>query len=74
MRFINALLSVQYPDETGKILEANRKAITPGLLNWMRQLAENMRRREQTEAADKLEQIIQQATAMTGEGIAVAKG
>lgn len=73
VRFVNALLAVDYPEQTKQLLEANRQALAPPLLNWMRRLADDLRRREQGEAADKLERIIQQAAEMTGQAIAVAK-
>jgi hypothetical protein len=62
VRFVNALLSLPYPDETRKLLEANRKAISPQLLDWMRGLAEDLREDGRADAADQLVKIIEQAT------------
>ena len=42
VRFLNALLSAPYPDETRKILEANRKALSPQLMDWMRSVARGL--------------------------------
>jgi hypothetical protein len=72
VRFINALLSVDYPGETEQLLEANRQALTPEFINWMRRLAGDLRNRERAEAADKLDKIIEQAAQMSGQAVAVA--
>jgi hypothetical protein len=71
VRFINALLSVDYPGETEQLLEANRQALTPEFINWMRRLAGDLRNRERAEAADKLDKIIEQAAQMSGQAVAV---
>lgn len=73
VRFINVLLSLDYPDQTRQLLEANKHALAPQFINWMRRLADDLRRREQTDAADKLEKVIQQAAQMAGPAVAVAK-
>jgi hypothetical protein len=72
VRFINALLSVEYPGETAQLLEANKQNLSPQFLNWMRGVAEDLRSREQAEAADRLELVIKQAAEMISTGIAVA--
>ncbi len=69
LRFVNALLSVDYPDKTGQLLEANRQALTPEFINWMRRLAGDLRNRERTEAADKLDKIIEQAAGMSSPAV-----
>ncbi len=61
VRFLNALLSAPYPDETRKILRANRKALSPQLMDWMRSMAEDLRQDGRTEVADQLIKIIAQA-------------
>lgn len=73
VRFINTLLALDYPDQTRQLLEANKHILSPQFINWMRRLAGDLRRREQTEAADKLDQIIQQAAQMAGPAVAVAR-
>jgi CpXC protein len=66
VRFVNALLSLPYPDETRKLLEANRRALSPQLLDWMRGLAEDLREDGRADAADQLLKIIEQATEVAG--------
>jgi hypothetical protein len=66
VRFVNALLSAAYPDETRKLLEANRKALSPQLLEWMRAVAEDLRQDGRTDAGDQLAKIIEQATELAG--------
>jgi len=61
VRFVNALLGLPYPDETRKLLEANRKALSPQLLDWMRNLAGDLREDGRADAAGQLLKIIQQA-------------
>ncbi|MBN1887820.1 MAG: CpXC domain-containing protein [Thermoflexales bacterium] len=72
VRFINALMSVDYPDGTSQLLEANRQALGPEFINWMRRVAGDLRNRERAEAADKLDKIIEQAAQMSGQAVAVA--
>ena len=66
VRFVNALLSAAYPAETRKLLEANRKALSPQLLNWMRAVADDLRQDGRTEAADQLVKIVEQAAELAG--------
>jgi hypothetical protein len=66
VRLVNALLSVAYPDETRKLLEANRKAFSPQLLNWMQAVAQDLRQDGRTDAADQLAKILEQAAELTG--------
>ena len=61
VRFVNALLSVSYPDETRKVLEANRRALSPQLLDWMRGVAEDLKKNGRSDAADQLSKVIEQA-------------
>jgi len=70
VRFVNALLSAPYPDETRKLLEANRRALSPQLLEWMRGLAEDLRQDGRADAADLLLKIVEQATQIVGEAAA----
>jgi hypothetical protein len=66
VRFVNALLSAAYPDETRKLLEANRKALSPQLLNWMHAVADDLRQDGRADAADQLAKIIEQAAELAG--------
>ena len=66
VRFVNALLSAAYPDETRKLLEANRKALGPQLLTWMRAVADDLRQDGRTDAADQLVKVVEQAAEMAG--------
>lgn len=72
VRFINALLSVDYPAETARLLEANKRVLSPQLLNWMRRVANDLRGRGQQDAAAHLEQVIQQAADMIGPAVVTA--
>ena len=66
VRFVNALLSAAYPDETRKLLAANRKALSPQLLTWMRAVADDLRQDGRADAADQLAKIVEQAAALAG--------
>jgi hypothetical protein len=66
VRFVNTLLSLPYPDETRKLLEANRKALSPQLVEWMRHLAEDLREDGRADAADQLLKVIEQAAEVAG--------
>ena len=66
VRFVNVLLSSPYPDGTRKLLEANRKALSPQLVEWMRHLAEDLRKDGRADAADQLLKIIEQAAEVAG--------
>jgi hypothetical protein len=66
VRFVNALLSAAYPDETRKLLEANRNALGPQLLTWMRAVADDLRQDGRTEAADQLVKVVEQAAELAG--------
>jgi hypothetical protein len=66
VRLVNALLSQPYPDGTRKLLEANRRALSPQLLDWMRGLAEDLREDGRADAADQLLKIVEQATEVAG--------
>ena len=66
VRFVNALLSAAFPDETRKLLEANRKALGPQLLTWMRAVADDLRQDGRTDAADQLVKVVEQAAELAG--------
>jgi hypothetical protein len=61
VRFVNTLLSVQYPDETRKVLDANRKALSPQLIAWMQGVAEDLKQNGRADAAEQLGKVIEQA-------------
>jgi len=66
VRFLNALLSAPDLDETRKILQANRKALSPQLMDWMRSVAEDLRQDGRADEADQLIKIIAQAVEIVG--------
>ncbi len=70
VRFLNALLSTPNLDETRKILEANRRALSPQLLDWMRNVAEDLHQDGRADAADQLTKIIAQAVEIAGSAAA----
>jgi hypothetical protein len=61
IRLVNALLSVAYPDDTRKILEANRRALSPQLLDWMRGVAEDLKQNGRVDAGEQLLKVLEQA-------------
>jgi hypothetical protein len=67
IRFLNALLSAPYPDETRKVLEANRRALSPQLIAWMRGVAADLEQNGRGDAAQQLLKVIEQAQALVGE-------
>jgi hypothetical protein len=66
VRFLNALLSAPDLDETRKILQANRKALSPQLMDWMRSVAQDLRQDGRADEADQLIKIIAQAVEIVG--------
>jgi hypothetical protein len=66
VRFVNALLSVDYPEDTRKVLEANRRALNPQLFEWMRGVAEDLKQNGRADAAEHLAQVIEQAKEIAG--------
>ena len=72
IRFLNALLSVQYPEETRKVLEANRRALSPQLLDWMQGVAKDLKQNGRADAAEHLLQVLEQAKEMTPASATVA--
>ena len=61
IQFVNTLLSADYPDETRAILEENRDHLDDRLLEVMAAVRENLLRRGQEDAANRLSQIEGQA-------------
>ena len=66
VRFVNALLQSEYPAQTRELLEHNKQALVPELIEWMQQLAGDLRQDGRTEAADRLLKIIDQAKELAG--------
>ncbi|HET7375382.1 MAG TPA: hypothetical protein VFK30_01665, partial [Anaerolineae bacterium] len=66
VRFVNALLQSEYPAQTRELLEHNKQALVPELIEWMQQLAGDLRQDGRTEAADRLLKIIDQAIELAG--------
>jgi len=64
IRFLNGLLSVEYPQETRKILDANRRSLSPQLLGWMQSVADDLRRNGRADAAEHLLKVMEQAKEM----------
>jgi len=61
VRFLNALLSVQYPDQTRALLERNRQALDPEFLHWLGTIVVELREDGRGESAAHLTQVIAQA-------------
>ena len=72
IRFLNALLSVQYPEETRKVLEANRRALNPQMIEWMRGVAEDLKQNGREDASGQLLQVIAQAQELVTEAAPAA--
>ena len=72
IRFLNALLSVQYPEGTRQVLEANRRALNPQLIEWMRGVAEDLKQNGRQDAADQLVKVIAQAQELATEAAPAA--
>ena len=64
IRLVNALLSIAYPDDTRRLLEANRRALSPQLLDWMRGVAEDLKQNGRADTAEHLLKVIAQAQDM----------
>ena len=63
LRLISRLISVDYPEETAKLLQEHESEITEDLLNMMKAILSGWENQEdQSEQATKLEGIIEQAS------------
>jgi hypothetical protein len=66
VQFINQLLSADYPEGTQALLEENRQRVDDRLLELMRLIGDDFDQRGRSEAARRMEQIREQATAIAG--------
>ncbi len=66
VRFLNALLSAQYPDQTRTLLERNRQALAPEFIQWLETVAVELREDGRGESAEQLAQVIAQARELVG--------
>jgi hypothetical protein len=64
IRFINELLSAEYPDGTRALLEEQRRQVDAQFLEIMGLVAEDLTQTGRTEVAERLAQIREQAAAM----------
>lgn len=69
VRFVNALLQSEYPNQTRELLERNKPALVPEFIQWMQALAGDLRQDGRAEAADRLLKIIDQAQELSGSNI-----
>jgi hypothetical protein len=72
VRFVNALLQSEYPGQTHDLLERNKQALVPEFIDWMQNLAGDLREDGRAEAADRLLKIIDQAKELGGVKIQTA--
>jgi hypothetical protein len=66
VQFLSALLAARYPDQTRALLERNRRALAPELIDWLESIAVDLREDGRKESADHLTQVIAQAREMVG--------
>jgi hypothetical protein len=66
VRFVNALLQSEYPNQTRELLERNKPALIPEFIDWMQNLSGDLRQDGRAEAADRLLKIIDQAKELGG--------
>jgi hypothetical protein len=66
VQFVNALLSVEYPDQTRQLLERNKQALAPEFITWLSTVAEGLREDGRGDQAGRLELVIGQAREMAG--------
>ncbi len=64
VRFVNELLSAEYPAGTQALLEGRRDLVTDGLLEVMTLIAQDLETRDQSELAESLGKIREQAAAL----------
>jgi hypothetical protein len=67
IRFINRLLTVNYPDATQSLLEENRTQVNPRLLEIMRIIEQDLTQDNRTELAQHLAQVRAQAEGLVGD-------
>jgi hypothetical protein len=66
VQFVNALLSVEYPNQTRELLERNRQALVPEFIDWLGTVEAGLREDGRAESADRLAQVIVQARELAG--------
>jgi hypothetical protein len=64
IRFINELLTAEYPDGTQTLLDENREQVGAQLLEIMRLVTEDLEQGGREQVAQRLAQIQRQAAAM----------
>ncbi len=72
VRFVNALLQSEYPNQTRELLERNKPALVPEFIQWLQALTGDLRQDGRAEAADRLLKIIDQAQELSGSNIPTA--
>ena len=72
VRFVNALLQSEYPNQTRELLERNRPALVPEFIQWLQALTGDLRQDGRAEAADRWLKIIDQAKELSGSNIPIA--
>lgn len=66
IQLINRLLSAEYPDGTRALLEENQQLADAKLIEIMRTVGKDFRQKGREEAAARLTQIMEQASALAG--------
>ncbi len=66
IQFINRLLTADYPDGTQALLEENRTQVDAQLLELMHMVGEDLVRSGRQQLAQRLDQILKQATILAG--------
>lgn len=66
LQFLNALLSAEYPDQTRALLERNRQALAPELVEWLEMVAGDLREDGRQESSDHLTKVVAQARELMG--------
>ena len=70
IRFVNALVQAEYPNQTRELLERNKRVLVPEFIAWMENLTQDLRADGRAAAADRLVQVIAQAREMAGLSVA----
>lgn len=66
VQFVNALLSLEYPNQTRELLERNRQVLVPEFIEWLETVTSGLREDGRAESANRLAQVIAQARELTG--------
>ncbi len=70
IRFVNALVQAEYPNQTRELLERNKRVLVPEFIAWMENLTKDLRADGRAAAADRLVQVIAQAREVAGLSVA----